>query len=122
MMTKNLFRGKRTDTSEWIEGALIQFKGETEIADYNSVDCGVYDVDPKTVGQFTGVIDVNGVNICEGDIIRNDVCDCKVEYVAPEFVRHVIKHDLRNQIYPFKNHHSYEVVGNIHDNPELLNQ
>lgn len=70
--------------------------------------------------QFTGLKDKHGKEIYEGDIIRNDDLDCVVEYNAPSFVRHVINFDLRNSIYPFKSHHEYEIIGNIHSNPELL--
>lgn len=72
--------------------------------------------------QFTGLTDKNGKEIYEGDVIKNDGLDCIVEYKAPEFLRRVIKHDLRNQTYPFKSHHEYEVIGNIHENPELLTE
>jgi len=108
------------------EGKFIRFdtseikitKGANSYAFGNCTYVGDY-----TLGEpqlFTGLKDKHGNPIFEGDIVRNEDLDCVVEYQAPEFVRHVIKHGLRNQIYPFKSHHEYEVVGNIHSNPELL--
>ena len=66
-----LFRGKRTDNDERIDGALICLdNGETRIAnsflsgdDPNLFLMCAYDVDPETVGQYTGQADKNGASI-----------------------------------------------------------
>ena len=123
-MREILFRGKRTDCGEWLEGNLVQpFRGNQ----LNS--CGImpkdpkaycWKVDPETVGQFTGLTDKNGVKIFEGDIVRAFTRFSEI------YVSSVTYHE---GAFWFKNwswtkflfkFEKIEVIGNIHDNPELL--
>lgn len=73
-MREILFRGKRMDNLEWISGNLIvDLNGVCEIWDYANHHRDSYsccEVIPETVGQFTGLRDISGVPIFEGDVVR----------------------------------------------------
>lgn len=135
-MREILFRGKRLDNDEWAEGAYLNDRDGAfyicpAASDITYGDNGNrrrigcwYKVDPATVGQYTGLMDKNGKRIFEGDIVqfRTRVDTFKPLYVrwykgAAQFV--VSKRDgVRS--YPMDDAWTYEVIGNIHDNPELL--
>ena len=80
-------------------------------------------VDKETIGQYTSLKDKNGIEIYEGDIVascgRKDL-PCVVEYNQDrcEFVMRYDSDGIIHILKEFQN--SYEVIGNIHDNPELL--
>src|SRR5574344_1351083 len=68
-MEEILFRGKECTEGKWIVGSLVNRGESSSIV----TETGNYiDVDPKTVGQFTGVRDVNGVPVFEGDVLLFD--------------------------------------------------
>ena len=125
-MREILFRGKRIDNDEWVIGSLAaeyyKKHGVMMIAPSEDV---IFKVDPDTIGQYTGLTDKNGEKIFEGDIVSyRTSCahrTMKVIYQAGGFI--VVDStnlfrmsDLRKD---FTNKH-LEVIGNIHDNPELL--
>ena len=135
-----LFRGKRVSNGNWIEGyfVLLAINEGLKHAIHTGTDEGrfiLFEVIPDTVGQFTGLCDKNGKKIFEGDIVKivgdsnND--DWKdVNYVAQiVFIDGgfcAIDGTLCN--YSFRRYglsrceFDLEVVGNIYDNPELLEE
>ncbi|MBR2927534.1 MAG: hypothetical protein IKC24_00045 [Oscillospiraceae bacterium] len=126
-MREILFRGKRTDNGEWVEGFYVGDTGDGchEICDINSGTGHRVEVDPDTVGECSGVPDKNGKRIFEGDILLLDDlkgfvnygtgCFC-VRMQHPDYLcRNNPAIDIVLNEYP-----GLEVIGNIHDNPELL--
>jgi uncharacterized phage protein (TIGR01671 family) len=68
---------------------------------------------PKTVGQYTELKDKNGVNIFDGDIVNCEGCIDKVVWMGAAF-------NVGEDYLDFLAGTDIEVIGNIHDNPELL--
>ena len=124
MKREILFRGKRVDNGQLVEGSLI---GEDVIVgkivdfeeDYFTTEFW-YKVDPETVGQFTGRYDKNDKEIFERDIVVNKNIHGKkwiVEYrTDSEYVGFVLKEIGTNGISLFTSWNDIEVIGNIHDN------
>ena len=135
-MREILFRGKRIDNGEWVYGsfcmdALEQFNGLCgvdgfiRLYDKDSGKMQMYEVDRETVGQFTGLTDKNGKKMCEGDIIEhhaqgNIIVNRGV--VVWDASEGRFAYQLRTMLPGFYMHNpeTVEVIGNIHDNPELL--
>ena len=131
MTREILFRGKRMDNGEWTYGYYCpkpysHFPCEATIFPSETIDRDWHGerVDPDTVGQFIGLCDKNGVRIFEGDIIEyTDGCNdwlgaVKYDGDDAQFVVRFIGGDVES----FDNLYSVdcEVIGNVHDNPELL--
>lgn len=85
-MREILFRGKRFDTGEWVEGWLFQNKHNSKkyfirTFPYQDDEYEDHVVDPKTIGQYTGVNDKSGTKIFEGDIIKFPKTGVEVEVI-----------------------------------------
>ena len=132
-MREILFRGKRMDDGEWVEGYLVKaVGGECMILPVTTEHCGGaefsegYHCDPTTVGQYTGLKDKNGKRIFEGDICRNtrtgEIVSVKWHGTMAGYVWNKRRADgfLFDFGELFRACDKYEVIGNIHDNPEML--
>lgn len=130
------FRGKRCDNGEWAYGYYARLRNEfkewhcimtEEDASENYIkDCNGYNmlytpVNHNTVGQFTGLLDKNGKEIYEGDILKaSDVGLLEVRFVRGVFA-FLWNGNLDDEFPTGSPTHEWaEVIGNIHDNPELL--
>ena len=116
-----LFRGKIKKNGEWSYGNLVTDIQGVRIITPDLTPIGIYgQVIPDTVGQYTGLNDASGKKIFEGDIVNvNSEEIGQIEWFT-EAARFMIVID--NIITDFDNYYGNElvVIGNVHDNPELL--
>lgn len=139
MKREIIFRGKRVDNGEWIEGCIINNlwtkvnSGESVIeivTGHPDIDCygdlefsGCFEVHEETVGMFTNLNDKNGINIYEGDVLRNPAKETGIVIWGESgFVLDIRRKNGSKWYMPLsigfvKNK---EIIGNIHSNPELL--
>jgi uncharacterized phage protein (TIGR01671 family) len=124
-MREILFRAKRIDCNEWVYGFLVanQYIAAKQTAAHNMTDeifgC-FYEVNPETIGQYIGLNDCNGDRIFENDIVEINSQVGMVVY-DPAIYRLANKDgDFITDDYP--NWDNYIVIGNIHDNPKLLEE
>ena len=126
-----LFRGKRVDNGEWVEGDLFHYEsGETAIHSgfsrygYEATEIiGRYKVLPETVGQYTGLTDKNGRKIFEGDIVRCYYSDISpfTDEIEPYEKEFLIDDIRRSEVIGWIDcADELEIIGNIYDNPKLL--
>lgn len=138
-MREILFRGKRIDNNQWIEGTLIattavhtkyyivdscwcesQRITEKGCADFNWIEA--YEVIPETIGQYTSL------TVPSGKIFEHDIVTAKFKSNGARF-NFTVKYSNENGCYvfdngsakvPFNDIKSVRIIGNIHDNSELL--
>lgn len=120
-MREILFRGKRTDNGEWVYGDLTHsvYKiGDTCVGKYGC-EIGMHQVDPSTVGQYTGLTDKNGKRIFEGDVVEyREYGNLAVVWDDGAF--QLMREDTFYDMLDRYTSGISTVVGNRWDNPELL--
>ena len=132
-MRENLFHGKRKDNGDWVEGCLLGSdvivpKGQQFYICHDILDSALkaYEVIPETVGQYTGLTDKNGRKIFEGDIVEGNS-----EYFTYTHPYGKVVYDGGQYLISFDDvledieclgawANDVEIIGNIYDNPELL--
>lgn len=132
-MREILFKAKRIDNGEWVEGCLVIDHSRSNLFEYRMqpVESGVLyapPIDPETLCQFTGLCDKNGKRIWENDVVWL-VCDGK------EHIYQIVWDNSELDFKATKGEENYgtnyeyllccdeiEVIGNIFDNPELLQE
>lgn len=120
------FRAKTycIDNNEWVYGDLHVISGRPHIHSIGS-NCP-FRIDTETIGQFTGLLDKNGKEIYEGDIINGYTGKGIVYFddvhkgFRVEWIHTIL--DVDKSWIPFKGISQMEVISNIHDNPELINE
>lgn len=150
-MKEILFRGKRVDNGEWVEGNYYESKisgcfilsPKIKVRKKDGVVVNdsfeVFEVIPETVEQFTGLTDKNGKKIFDGDIISAITLDTGNEQTAvvcfgnfidenngEEYIGFYIEFDgiktTAAQLAMKECKNRIEVIGNVYDNPELLDE
>lgn len=135
-MREILFRGQDVDRKEWVYGGYslyphTRFPCTPTIYEVDSGCWHPVEVIPDTVGQYTGREDKNGQKIFEGDIIAAVLPDSKyqrrfewplmhVEFWKGSFFLATEHGSMFSALSGFSPYVTFEVVGNIHDNPEML--
>ena len=124
-MREILFRGKDI-RGNWHIGLLAHIGNAWYISNKAGI-ATAFEVIPNTIGQYTGLTDKNGKKIFEGDVLhctaRLDSADMVVIYENAEFrlvPRERYKAYTTGMGYRYFGYLDTEVIGNIHDNPELL--
>lgn len=142
-MREVLCKGKRLYNDEWVEGYLVKWidpltripkffilvqEEDTsavtgEPTGYLKSQMCRYEVDPSSIGQFTGLTDKNNKRIFESDIVNCKTTNyffgnCKVVY-RDCLARYCIV-SADGLTFPMDERFEYEIIGNIFDNPELF--
>ena len=117
-----LFRGKRKDNGEWVYGDLLQIPTKNAYSIMGHTPCaGVALIIPETRGEYTGLTDKNGKKIFEGDILYDEYneCNCLITFDEGSFC--FVDDNVCQSVWSC-DMTAFEVIGNIHDNPELIKE
>lgn len=138
-MREILFKAKRTDNGEWVQGYLV----ENTYTDYRSfivtsacwevenekssdfIETDVYEIDPETICQYTGLTDKNGKKIWENDIVKHEISSGlgQVIWYQEDYIGWIVDDIwIDGQQYSHEMFNECEVIGNIFDTPELLEE
>lgn len=125
-MREILFRGKQKENSKWVYGNYaVTDNNEKQQHFIFQNKAFEFEVESETVGQYTGLTDKNGKKIFEGDILKNiesdeivDICysGCSFRYSYNNSIYGYSVDDIEEGIVTDE----FGVIGNIYDNPELL--
>jgi len=121
MKREILYRGKTLIDNKWIYGYLstVDKSGVPVILEPEKENHWMK-VHPETVGQYTGLKDRNGVKIFEGDIVKEGLYKYTIEYYKYGFWANGGQRGATWELRKFEN--QCEIIGNIHDNPDLLKE
>ena len=142
IMREMLFRGKRKDNGEWFYGDLLQNVDCLKIREQEKEIKYIprsFEIIPETVGQYTGLTDKNGTKIFEGDILQTTTIDTNEDVKAlvgfgefvdenndDEYLGFYIEFSgiktTITQLLDEDTKDDFNIVGNIHDNPEVLEE
>lgn len=132
-MREILFKAKTIDNNEWVEGLLTIMWGQYHIINPENENTA-YLIDTETICQYTGLTDKNGVKIWENDVVKYEDAEADFEGYHDNVFVNVGKTCITPQGVFFTNRQTVdmddlwlsecsvdaEVIGNIFDNPELL--
>ena len=125
IMREILFRGKRVNNGEWFQGYPCHYGWIGKEKDYIIPDyaSALYtaEVDPETVGQYTGLTDKNGNKIFEGDIVWDNYEEERgVVQWYNDMAKFIITYSTFTVDFDNVYGEELQIVGNVYDNPELL--
>ena len=119
------FRGKRLDGQGWVYGDLLHDRGLggdviSDVVWIRTANNQSYQVLPESVGQWTGLVDRHGKEIYEGDVLRA-ISNVKEDIGAVEYdVSEAQWFGAKDFLGYAVAYSGAEIIGNIHDNPELM--
>ena len=125
------FRGKSIYGEDWMYGSLVKLEKDrySVIPPLNDIEVGksigMYEVHPETVCQFTGLLDKNGKEIYEGDIIKGFDITIEVWYSEDRACFIAEMKEPQNDVVDILGGYDtqrMEIIGNIYDNPDLIKE